>query len=63
MVSKKRNLKGIARVVNDPYNTMYNPELIAKEIKHRNNNRKFRDSLLLEEKINITGIFICTFLT
>ena len=50
-------MKGIARVVNDAYNTMYNPELIIKEIKHTNNNRKFRDSIFLEEILNIARIF------
>ena len=55
--SKKRKIKGIARAVNDTCNTMYNLELIVKEIKHTNNNRKFRDATSLEERLSIARIF------
>ena len=41
--------KGTGRVENDTYNTMHKTELIVKEIKHTNNNRKFRNSICLEE--------------
>ena len=49
MATEKRKTKGIGRIVNDTYNTTHKTELIVKEIKHANNNRKFRDSICLEE--------------
>ena len=43
--------KRIGRVVNDTYNTMHKTKFIVKEIKHTNNNRKFRNSTCLEERL------------
>ena len=45
---KKQNSKGCKRC-----NTMYDPELILKEIKRTNNNRKVRDRISLEEKLSM----------
>ena len=43
--------KRIIRVVNDTDNTIHKTELIVKEIKHTNNNREFRNSICLEERL------------
>ena len=37
---------------------MYNLEIIVKEMKHTDNNRKLRDSIFLEERLSIARIFI-----
>ena len=50
-------IKGIAKVVNDVCNAIYNPELIVKEIKHTNSNRKFSDNIFLEKSLSIARIF------
>ena len=58
MVTEKRKIKGIVRVVKNPYNIMYNPELIVKEVMHANNYRRFRDSISLKERLSTAKIFI-----
>ena len=57
MITKEKKMKErkrIAKVVNNIYDTIYNPELIIKEIKHTNNNWKFRNRILVEDCLSIS---------
>ena len=56
-MTEKIKIKRVAIVVNDTYNTMYNPELIVKEIKLTKSNLKFRDIVSLEKRLSITKKF------
>ena len=58
MMTGKRKIEGIARIINDTYNTKYNHEIIVKEIKCTNNNNKFRESIFQEERLSKARIFI-----
>ena len=51
-VTERRKIREIVRAISDAYNTVYNSELMVKEIKHTKNNKKFRESISLEENIN-----------